>query len=370
MDILLLNWRDPWHPAAGGAEIVTHEHAKRWVQAGHKVTWVTGGYYEQKKRDEMIDGVRFLRFGGSLTIHLIVPLYLLVKGNTYDVIVDEVHGIPFFSPLFVKKPVIAFIHEVADEIWDYMYRWPISYFGKVLEHWTLRLYRNCQIWTDAPSMIDELVKEGIPRTRCTAIPCPISTTSKNGEGKKWAKETHPTFIFVSRVVRMKGIEEVIKAFSFIVKERDDAALWIVGGGEDAYITQLKQMISEYGVGKQVTFFGRVSEEKKMELMARAHILLHASVREGWGLVVLEAASVGTPSVVYHVPGLCDVVKDRKTGIVISDNSPQEMAKEALMLEQHPDEYRIYQKNGKAWVDSLRWDDAAKQSLTLFKTVSK
>ena len=365
MNILLLNWRDPWHPFAGGAEVVTHEHAKRWVAAGHTVTWVTGGYYEQTKRDEVVDGVRFLRFGGSLTVHLIVPLYLLAQARKYDVVVDEVHGIPFFTPLFTRKPAVAFIHEVADEIWDYMYRWPISYIGKILEHWTLRLYRRCQIWTDAPSMVDELVKEGISRTQCIAIPCPITVFENFGE-KKWDKEKHPTFIFVSRVVRMKGIEEVIKAFSFIVKERKDAVLWIVGGGEETYIEQLKHMISEYGVEKQVTFFGRVSEEKKMELMARAHILLHASVREGWGLVVLEAAFVGTPSVVYHVPGLCDVVHDGKTGIVVENNSPHGMAEKALNLYLNTKQYELFQKNGKTWVESLHWDDVARQSLTLLE----
>jgi glycosyltransferase involved in cell wall biosynthesis len=217
-------------------------------------------------------------------------------------------------------------------------------------------------------MIDEVVKVGIPRTQCTAIPCPI-TLSKNFGDKKWDKEKHPTFIFVSRVVRMKGIEEVIKAFSFIAKERDDAALWIVGGGEGKYIEQLKHMISEYGVEKQVTFFGRVSEEKKMELMARAHLLLHASVREGWGLVVLEAGFVGTPSVVYHVPGLCDVVHDGKTGIVIQNNSPRGMAEKALNLYLNTKQYALFQKNGKTWIQSLRWDTVAKQSLALCTTVS-
>lgn len=363
MNILLLNWRDPWHPAAGGAEVVTYEHAKQWVCAGNRVTWVTGGYREQNKHDEIVEGVHFLRFGGSFTIHLIVPMYVLTNSEKYDVIIDEIHGIPFFSPLFTKKPVVAFIHEVAGVIWDYMYPFPINKIGKTFESWCYRLYRKCLFWTDASSTIDELVEEGIPRGKCTAIPCPIV---RNISFKSILKEKNSTYLFISRIVRMKGIEEVIKAFSFIVKEQKQAQLWIVGTGEPKYIQQLKQMIDEYGVKKSVAFYGKVDEKRKYELMAKAHLLLHASVKEGWGLVVLEAASVGTPSVVYDVPGLKDVVKNGITGKVLETNSPFEMAKQAMRMLKNANEYRQYQTNGLAWVLSLHWDDVTHTSLQLLK----
>jgi len=367
MNILLLNWRDPWHPNAGGAEIVTFEHAKEWVKKGNTVTWITGGYWEQKKRQEVVDGVQFFRFGGSLTIHFMVPLYLLAEGKNYDVIVDEVHGIPFFAPLFTKTPVVAFIHEVADEIWDYMYRFPIAPIGKMLERWAFRWYRHCQIWTDAESTVDELVAWGIPKSQCTAIPCPIIKKQTISIEKK---EHKPTYIFVSRVVRMKGIEEVIKAFSFIVKVQVNAQLWIIGKGEQKYVDELKHMVEEYGIDKHVIFRGEVSETEKYTYMSRAHILLHASVKEGWGLVVLEAASVGTPSVVYNVPGLKDVVKHDETGIVVHSNSPQDMARVAIQLFKDKKRYAKFQENGRKWENSLRWNTVTKQSMMVLADAAK
>ena len=99
-------------------------------------------------------------------------------------------------------------------------------------------------------------------------------------------------------------------------------------------------------------------------MKKAHVLLHASIKEGWGLVVLEAASQGTPAVVYDTHGLSEVVKHKKTGIVISDNSPEALAREAVWLYQHQDQYQEYQKNGIAWVKSLRWKDMTNISLLL------
>lgn len=367
MNILLLNWRDVTHPRAGGAEMVTMEHAKGWIKAGHKVTWLTGWYGGLK--EETIEGVHIVRRAGSLTIYLYAVMYLLINGRHFDVIVDEAHGFPFYSPLLTKKPVVLFIHEIAGEIWDYMFKFPKNVIGKLLESSYFRLYKRGYVWTDAPSTVDELVERGIPRNHCIAIPCPI--VNRNPLKVKFIKEANQTYIFVSRVVRMKGIEEIIKSFSFIYREDPMAQFWIVGGGEQSYFDELKEMVKDYGIERNVTFFGMVSEKMKYELMQRSHILLHASVKEGWGLVVLEAASVGTPSVVYNTTGLKDVVQDRKTGIVIFDNSPHSMASQALTLMNDRERYARYQKNGKEWAESLQWDDCVKVSeKLLLKAVQK
>jgi len=375
MNILILNWRDLAHPRSGGAELVTMEHAKGWVRLGNSVTWLTGFY--GGKKEEWVDGVHIVRRAGSLTIYLYAMVYLLLNGRSFDVIVDEAHGFPFFSPMFTKTPVVLFIHEIAGDIWDFMFTFPKKNIGKLLERWYFRLYRHCFVWTDAPSTVEELVERGIPRKQCVAIPCPI--TLDKGlriNDKRYpkslifnlsSKESVPTYIFVSRVVKMKGVEEVIKAFSFIFLENPFSKLWIVGGGEKAYVENLKSMIREYGIEKNVEWFGVVSEEKKYELMAKAHIILHASVKEGWGLVVLEAASVGTPAVVYNVTGLRDVVKNGDTGIVVSSNSPQDMAREAILLENDSKRYAHYQKNGIKWVRSLNWPDAIKKSFAILKS---
>ncbi len=375
MNILILNWRDVRHPKSGGAELVTMEHAKSWVAAGNSVTWLTASYTGAKK-ESTVEGVDFVRRWGSLTVYLYAPIYLLANAKRFDVIVDEVHGFPFFSPLFTRTPVVVFIHEIAGEIWDSMFPFPKNILGKLLERWYFSVYKHCLFWTDAPSTVDELVERGISREQCAAIPCPIiiderlMIKDKRSKTNHSSKEAQPTFLFVSRVVRMKGIEEVIKAFSFIVREQHSARLWIIGGGEDSYLQELKQMLKEYGVMKHVTFFGVVSEEKKYRFMAKSHIFLHASVKEGWGLVVLEAASVGTPSVVYNVPGLRDVVKNGKTGIVCRENSPREMAREAMMLYKNKTLYRTLQENGYAWVKSFHWSEVAKQSMKLLQKAAR
>src|SRR5665811_355983 len=170
--------------------------------------------------------------------------------------------------------------------------------------------------------------------------------------------------------RMKGIEEVIRAFFYILREQKDAKLWIVGDGEKSYVDELKDTIMSYSISSRVEFFGRVPESKKFELMRRATILVHASVKEGWGLVVLEAASQGTPAVVYNVSGLRDTVKNEKTGIVLKENNANEMAKQAIMLTKNKEQYRRFQKNGLEWVRSLTWEQTTRQSEALLLQVAK
>lgn len=170
---------------------------------------------------------------------------------------------------------------------------------------------------------------------------------------------------------MKGIENVLEAFATIYKANPKAKLWLVGGGDPQYVDFLKKKIAQleehyklYNLMNSISFFGRVSEETKLSLMGRSHVLLHASVKEGWGLVVLEAASQGTPSVVYKVAGLVDSVKDGKTGIIVKANTPKELGREALSLVGNEKEYKRLQQGGLDWVKSLTWEKVTKQSLNL------
>lgn len=374
INILIFNWRDTKNPLSGGAELVTLKHAKAWVKAGNKVTWFTS-VFPNSKKEETIDGVKIIRKGNYWSVYLKAFFFYHFSNNSFDVVIDEIHGIPFFTPFYVRKPKIAFIHEVAGVIWDYMYPFPINKMGKIFEKFYFLFYKNVLFWTDAPSTIDDLVKKGIDRKNCIAIACPVNNKVCATMPKK---EKELTFIFVSRLVKMKGIENVLEAFALIYKENPKSKLWIVGGGNLSYLNILKEKISKleklYKLDERssfidsIKFWGRVSDEKKLELMGKAHLLLHASVKEGWGLVILEAVSQGTPSVVYRVAGLVDSVKNGQTGVVINENKPEILAQEALKLLSDKVKYKQLQLRGIAWVKSLTWDKATKESLKLLMSL--
>ena len=85
------------------------------------------------------------------------------------------------------------------------------------------------------------------------------------------------------------------------------------------------------------FFGRVDRRELLERMERSHLLLVTSVREGWGLVVTEANSLGTPALAYDVPGLRDSVVNRVTGM-LTEPRPGALAEQASVLFRHSDTY--------------------------------
>ncbi|SRR5260221_10798249 len=363
MNIIIFNWRDPRNPKSGGAEIMTLEHAQAWVEAGYRVTWFAQDF-THAKHSEIFKGIEIIRKGNSVSVLIFALFFYLFVGRKFDIVIDQIHGFPFFTPLYVRRAkIIAMIHEVAGEIWDYMYPSPVNFLGRLFEKIMLVPYKNIPFITVSESTKKELYIFGIKKVFVIQNGLRFDTPVK-----KVAKMKHPTFIFVSRLVKMKGIEEVLKTFAYILKEYSDAHLLILGGGEENYINKLKQFAKDFSLGKHVHFYGRVDEAKKYELLRQSHILLHASVKEGWGLVVIEAASQGTPAVVYDVPGLRDSVKNKITGIIVKENTPRDMAEAAILLYKNKKQYQNLQKNCVQWANSLTWESAVKKSLSLLSSL--
>ena len=359
MNILILNWRDPKNPLSGGAETLTMEHAKGWVKYGHRVTWFTSTFSGANKK-EIIDGVEFVRRGNSIGVYLLAPFFVISNRSKFDIIVDEVHCIPFFTPLYTKKPVIVFIHEVAGEIWDIMFTFPINIIGKILENIYFKIYRKYDFWTVSESTAAELRQRGISEEKISII----KSVAEINQKPDVKKEKNPTYIFISRLVKMKGIEDVIIAFFLIFQMQPLAILWIIGTGDGKYINYLKNIVKLKGLAGHVKFWGYLPDKEKLCLLSKAHILLHASVKEGWGLVVMEAGIIGTPSVVYNVPGLRDSVIDGKTGIVVKKNLPEELAREAVSLYNDRSMYQSMSEAGINLYGKQTWKKSSDLSLSL------
>lgn len=362
MNILILNWKDIRNPTSGGAEIVTFEHARRWVSSGHKVTWLCSSYKHLPKK-EKIDGIEIIRFGNIYTIYFFAPLFYLFGSRKFELIVDEVHGIPFFTPFYVRKPIVVLIHEIAGGIWDIEYTFPLNWIGKFLEKKYLKLYSNKKFWTDSEFTLKELTEKGIDKKNCLSIPCP---SSLNSLAKIPIKNKNISIISINRLVKMKGIEDVIRAFSILQKKYKNSTLDILGDGDENYIKELKNVVKNLKLVKNVNFLGYVSAFEKEKLLKKSHLLFHASIKEGWGIVVMEAASQATPSIVYNVPGLSESVINNQTGIVLNKNTPERMANQSIILLKDGKRYKKFQINGLEWSRSLTWDNAASQSLKFLK----
>jgi glycosyltransferase involved in cell wall biosynthesis len=357
--IIIFNWRDPLDPQAGGAERVTLKHAEYWVEVGHEVTWVSG-VFPGAKAEELRGGIRYLRDGNSKTLFLRAWWIFWKKlHGEFDVIIDEVHGLPMFSPLWApKKKIVVLIHEVAQEIWSEMFQFPVSTIGKFIEKYIFPMvYQATPFWVDCDSTKKDLVMLEIPEENVTVVPCAIDPIP---EIKPQVRMKQLTCIFVARLVKMKGIEYAIETFSEIQKQEPAARLWIVGTGEPEYVESLKHKVKELQLQKQVKFLGKVSEVKKFELIAQAHILLHTSVREGFGLTILEANSQSTPAAVFDVAALRDLV-NAQNGIIVPFGDTSAMANQVLKVWNDQTRYRKLQKAAYTFSQHFRWRTFTRQS---------
>jgi arabinofuranan 3-O-arabinosyltransferase len=130
------------------------------------------------------------------------------------------------------------------------------------------------------------------------------------------KEPIPTVVFLGRLSANKRPEHAIAAFGLVRRQMPDAQLWVIGSGPE-------EMRLRRAAGPGVLFLGHVPEEEKRERLARAHALVATSVREGWGLVVTEAAASGTVSIGYDVPGLRDSIG--ASGGILTPADPASLA---------------------------------------------
>lgn len=372
MRILILNWRDIKNPTGGGAELLTHEMAKRWVSHGHTVTMFSSSFPGSLPVEE-IDGVSIIRRGHPdvrslfFSVHFLAFVYYLhiFKGH-YDVVIDEVHGIPFFTPWYVREKTIVLICEVAKDLWTRMFGSLFGTLGAIVESFYLRhVYKKKVFLTISPSTKDDLVKEGILPGNIFILPMGITTHETVTKEKK---EKRKTLVFVGRLTKSKGIEDAIAAVALIAQSVKDIELWIIGRGETVYTRYLKEFTETLGVAENVHFLGFLNEKEKFARLSRAHILLAPSLMEGWGLTIPEAGYVGTPAVAYNTKGLRDVVRDGVTGLLCKENTPEDLASCVLQLLRNSKKYTSMQKSAEKLAKKYTWDDTATKALDVIKTL--
>lgn len=333
--ILVCNWRDLRHPAAGGAEVWVHEVARCWRAHGLEVT-VLSATFPGSAREEVIDGVRYLRVGGRLGVYRAARRYYAREGHgRYDLLVDSVNTRPFSTPRWAAgTPVVAVVYQRAKEIWFYETPLPVALLGRfLLEPLWLRRYRRVPVVTISASSRRSLERLGLRHVEVVPpghhpdgpVPrdderAPIGAQASGPHPR--AKASRPTLCYLGRLAPNKRPDHALRAFALVRSVLPDAELYVIGDGP------LRRRLARTAP-PGTCFLGRVDEGTKRDVLARSHALVVTSVREGWGLAVTEAAALGTPAVGYDVPGLSDSL--RASGGVATPPSIEALAAELVRV---------------------------------------
>jgi glycosyltransferase involved in cell wall biosynthesis len=299
--ILVLTQRDIYHKKAGGAERYLFNVLKG-LSNHYKITCQNDG---TQKDYEVYDNITFIRFKTNL-ISLIFKAMFYYKKNkeSIDLVIDHTNTHQFFTFLYVaKNKRLLIVHQLALEIWEYYFPMYIGKVFKLLEKLLWRLSSGMAV-TVSQSTKEDLQRFGFKEEFIWVI--------KNSIRHKYISlppaEKEDYLVSIGRLVPYKRFEDAI----YLAKKLN-RRIYIIGEGQERYKKRLKNYTKK--IKADVVFTGYVTEERKQEIVEKAYMHIFPSIREGWGLVISESANLGTPSLVYPVPGCLDATNYGKAGFV-------------------------------------------------------
>ncbi|MDI6809601.1 MAG: glycosyltransferase family 4 protein [Candidatus Eisenbacteria bacterium] len=358
MKILAINWRDIANPEAGGAEVHIHEILKRFVTWGHEVTLLASGFPDCRE-EVRIDGIRVIRKGRWHNANLALPIYYVMKlkNERFDIVLEDINKIPFFSPLYAKSRVVATVpHLFGSTVFKETS--PILAMYVYLHELLIPLvYAKVPFVAISESTRDDLVRRGVNRHRISVIHCGLDHALYS-DSSTIAKSKKALLVYLGRLRKYKGVQYLLKAM-LLVKERvPDARLVVVGNGP--YKGPLVELSEKLGVLDIVSFVGQVPSDEKVRLLREAHLVVNPSPKEGWGLTVLEANACGTPVVASRSPGLIDSVRDGVSGILVEHGNIRELADAMIRIIEDKELSAKLSKGAKEWSLTFNWDTCAKE----------
>jgi len=329
----------------GGAERWYRTLSERLAAAGHEVTYLTRRQWPRGEdagvagvdvravspAAELYSGGR-RRTGPPVVFGLGVFWHLLRHGRRYDVV--HTASFPYFSLL--AAGALRRIHGyklVVDwfEVWTRDY-WT-EYLGRaggtvgwLIQRLCLRLRQQplCFARVVARRCADEGLREPVTvldglYEGPTSNPAPVEAAE-------------PLVMFAGRHIPEKRVEDLVPAIALARKSVADLRAVIFGDGPQR--DEVAALVAQHGLGDVVELPGFVDRERLDETMGRALCMALPSRREGYGIVIVEAAARGTPSVVVAGPdnAATELVEDGVNGIVAAGAEAQQLA--AAFVEIH------------------------------------
>lgn len=365
MRILAVNWLDLENPQAGGAEVHFFEIFGRLAAAGHDVTVVTSGWPGAAPR-AVVRGLDVRRAGGRHTFALRGrgAVRRALREAPYDVVVEDINKLPLFLPTVTPLPLYVIIPHLFGTTAFREAAWPVAAVVWLAERPIPVVYRRAVFHAISDSTRDDLVARGVPRDRIHVV-YPGVDAERLTPDPAVPRTPVPTFLYVGRLKRYKGVETAIRAVALARRGGTEVVLEIAGQGDDR--PRLERLAADLDLGSAVRFLGFVPEEDKRTLLRRSWATVFPSPKEGWGITNVEAAACGTPAVASDSPGLRESVRHDETGLLVPADDPAALAGAMQRLARDPGAVARLGRAGRTFAESLSWDAAAARTAAHLET---
>jgi len=357
--ILVINWQDRLNAQAGGAEVHLHEIFGRLVEAGHLVHLLASGWKGGPER-EVVDGMTVTRTGSrySFPIHVQTAFGRMCAEQQYDVVVEDINKVPLFTPRWSNIPVVGLVPHLFGTTAFKQESWPVAATVWAAEKLMVPAYRGVPMQVISNSTADDLVARGFQRSQIEVIYPGLNHDLYRPGGDGSFPEI-PTFAYVGRLKRYKGVDVLIRAVGLLRAQGRPVRLIVAGKGDDR--PRLENLTVSWELSDAVEFAGFVSDERKVELLRTAWATLYPSPKEGWGIANMEAAACGTPSIASDSPGLRETVLDGETGFLVQHDSPSEWAARMIRLSEDRELRARLGAGALRHASGFTWERAARET---------
>ena len=329
MNILVANWQDKQNPQAGGAEIHLFEIYSRLAARGHRVRLVCSGWRGCAPR-AVVDGIAVERCGTRHTFALWGrgAFRRALSQEQPEVVVEDINKIPLFLAGLTKLPFLVVVPHLFGATVFQEAPFPMASAVWLAERPMPWLYRRAAFQAISESTRDDLIARGVSPGRIRVVR-PGVDSQHYTPAVPPRRSAAPSFLYVGRLQRYKGVETALRALAIARSSRGDLTLEVAGRGDDR--PRLEAIVDHLDLAGAVRFLGLVSEADKLKLLRSSWANVFPSSKEGWGITIMEAAACGTPSLASDSPGLRDSVRHGETGFLVPHNDPQTLATKMLDL---------------------------------------
>jgi glycosyltransferase involved in cell wall biosynthesis len=355
MKILVINWQDIKNPMGGGAEVHLHEIFSRVAGKGHDVT-LFSCEVPGLPNEEIIDGIKVIRKGPRSSFNFYVkPEYKKrFSKENYDIVIDDINKIPFYTPKYVKEPLLAISHHFFGKS-IFREANPIAgLYVFIAEYFVNSVYKNTPFAVVSESTLTEFIERKFNKKNFSIIPNAINQDAfpmKVGE-----KRQIPSFSYFGRLKKYKSVDHLLNAFAIAKKEIGDMRLDILGKGD--FRDELEKLSKRLNIEDVTTFHGFVSEEDKARLLSESWGMVNTSMKEGWGITNIEANACGTPVISANVPGLRDSVKNGQSGLLYEYGNIKELAEILIKITKDKALRSQLSTGAVDWAREFSWDSSA------------
>jgi glycosyltransferase involved in cell wall biosynthesis len=363
-------------PYRGGAEVYVLNLGKELIKLKDEVHWIYSKM-PNTKSEEVIDGINCHRvyvpfesrqnISRNFFVFTMFPEVLRVAKNSdilqFNTFVAGVSG--WAAGKLSRKPYLIMCYEFFRDLWKSL---PVNKVEKIIYPQIEKFIatspypmflaisnytKRALIDFGVPEKIIKVIYLGVYHDLFHTGYKPILKKKYKLKNKKvigWCGRLNLSY--------SKNLGCLLEAFKIIKKENDDVVLMFDGKDFEVMLPK----INSFGLklNKDVIYNGYSSRNQLPYFYSSCDIYALPSLSEGFGLAVAEAQACGTPVVCFNKGSLPEVVKDKKTGIIVKDATPEAFAEGINKLLNNEKLRRTLGRNGPKWVKQFNWEKCAKE----------